>query len=108
MNSNQRGIITNSRQQSLPPVPARFKERIIKGEYIEFTALLPKAMLSSNVYVEPDHPGSLTLQMSSGSSELTIHPTAKGKNIYPSLPEWRHEISISQYVLITHHHVHLD
>ena len=33
MNLNQREIITDSWQQSLPPVPARVKERIIKGEY---------------------------------------------------------------------------
>ena len=32
MNSNQRGIIMDFFQQSLPPVPARIKERIIKGE----------------------------------------------------------------------------
>ena len=54
MNSNQRGIIMDSFQQSLPPVPASIKERIIKCEYIDLTTFLPKAMLSSNV--EPDHP----------------------------------------------------
>ena len=39
MNSNQRGIIMDSLQQSLPPVPARIKEQIIKGEYINLTTL---------------------------------------------------------------------
>ena len=52
MNSNQRGIVMDSLQQSLPPVPARIKEQIIKSEYIDLTTLLPKAMFSSNV--EPD------------------------------------------------------
>ena len=41
MNSYQRGIIMDSLQQSLPPVPARIKGRIIKGEYIDLTTLLP-------------------------------------------------------------------
>ena len=79
MNSNQRGIIMDSLQQSLPPVPARIKERIIKGEYIDLTTLLPKAVLSSNV--EPDHPGSLTLQLPSGPDDFMVQPTAKGKKI---------------------------
>ena len=85
MNLNQREIITDSWQQSLPPVPARVKERIIKGEYIDLTTLLPKAMLSSSV--EPDHPGSLTLQMPSGPSEFIVHPTTKGKKI-TSFSSW--------------------
>ena len=85
MNSNQRGIIMDSLQQSLPPVPARIKERIIKGEYIDLTTLLPKANLSSNV--EPDHPGSLTLQLPSGPSNFTVQPAAKGRKI-TSFSSW--------------------
>ena len=85
MNSNQRGIITDLLQQSLSPVPARIKERIIKGEYIDLTTLLPKAMLSSNV--EPDHPGSLTLQLPSGPSIFTIQAAAKGRKI-TSFSSW--------------------
>ena len=85
MNSNQRGIIMDSLQQSLPPVPAKIKERIIKGEYIDLTTLLPKAMLSSNV--EPDHPGSLTLQLPSGPSNFTVQPAAKGRKI-TSFSSW--------------------
>ena len=53
MNPNVRWIMMDHLQQSLPTVPARIKEQIIKGEYIDFTTLLPKAMLSSSV--EPDH-----------------------------------------------------
>ena len=36
-------------------------------------------MLSSNV--EPDHPGSLTLQLSSGPSDFMVQPAAKGRKI---------------------------
>ena len=69
----------DSLQQSLPPVPARIKEQIIKGEYINLTTLLPKAMLSSNV--EPDHPGSLILQLPSGPSDFMVQPAAKGRKV---------------------------
>ena len=99
MNLNQREIITDSWQQSLPPVPARVKERIIKGEYIDFTTLLPKAMLSSNV--EPDHPGSLTLQMPSGSSEFIVHPTAKGKKI-TSFSSWMEAWNVYLAIRVDH------
>ena len=46
-------IITNPLTQYLPPVPSRIRERIIKGEFIDFVTLLPKAMFSTNHY--PDH-----------------------------------------------------
>ena len=39
-------IITNPLTQYLPPVPSRIRERIIKGEFIDFVTLLPKAMFS--------------------------------------------------------------
>ena len=91
MNSNQRGIIMDLLQQSLPPVPARIKERIIKGEYIDLTTLLPKAMFSSNV--EPDHPGSLTLQLPSGPSDFTVQPAAKGRKI-TSFSSWMDYLAI--------------
>ena len=74
----------DSLQQSLPPVPARIKERIIKGDYINLKTLLPKAMLSSNV--EPDHPGSLTLQLPSGPSDLRSNQLLRVERLHPSLP----------------------
>ena len=42
-------------------------------------------MLSSNV--EPDHPGSLTLQLPSGPSNFTVQAAAKGRKI-TSFSSW--------------------
>ena len=42
-------------------------------------------MLSSNV--EPDHPGSLTLQLPSGPSNFTVEQAAKGRKI-TSFSSW--------------------
>ena len=39
--------IIDPTQQYLPPVPQRLREHIIKGEFIDFITLLPKAMFSS-------------------------------------------------------------
>ena len=99
MNSNVRGIIMDPLQQSLPPVPARIKERIIKGEYIDFTTLLPKAMLSSSV--EPDHPGSLTLQLPSGPSDFTVHPTVKGRKV-TSFSSWMEAWNVYLAIRVDH------
>ena len=50
---------------SLAPM---MKEWIIKGEYIDFSILSPKAMFSGNS--EPDHPG---------NGDLSVHSTAKSR-----------------------------
>lgn len=58
---NTRGyLIETLPAMSLPPVPPRIKERIIAGEFIEFSTLLPKAMFSGNS--DPETPKSLTVQ----------------------------------------------
>ena len=62
-------------------------------------------MLSSNV--EPDHPGSLTLQLPSGPSDFMVQPAAKGRKI-TSFSSWRrHGMSTLQYGLILHQYGHL-
>ena len=69
----------NSTDQLLPPVPPRIRERIIKGEYIDFTTLLPKAMFSSGS--EPDYSTSFTVQLPYSTGDFSVHPTAKPKKI---------------------------
>ena len=81
------------------PVPARIKERIIKGDYIDFTTLLPKAMLSSSV--EPDHPGSLTLQLPSGPSDFTVHRTVKGRKV-TSFSSWMEAWNVYLAIRVDH------
>ena len=34
-------------QPALPPIPSRIKEKIAKGEYIDFTTILPKSMFGA-------------------------------------------------------------
>ena len=44
--------IIDPTQQCLPPVPQRLRECIIKGEFIDFITLLPKAMFSSGIELD--------------------------------------------------------
>jgi len=60
INSHSAGV-TELAQQSLPPVPLRIKERIIKGEYIDCVSFLPKVMFSSST--DPDLPGLVTVHL---------------------------------------------
>ena len=56
-------------------------------------------MLSSNV--EPDHLGSLTLQMPSGSSKFIVHPTTKGKKI-TSFSSWMEAWNVYLAIRVDH------
>ena len=67
--------LTTSTDQLLPPVPPRIRERIIKGEYIDFTTLLPKTMFSSGS--ELDSSTSFTIQLPHNNDNLSVYPSAK-------------------------------
>ena len=58
-------------------VAPQIRERIIKGEFIDFITLLPKAMFSSSM--EPYNATSFTAQLQSNSRDLSVHPAAKPK-----------------------------
>ena len=99
MTSNQ-GLADSLRQsQTLPPIPAKIKERIIRGEYIDFTTLIPKAMLSSNV--EPEHPTSFIVQLPSGSGDFSLHPSAKGRKI-TSFSSWMEAWNVYLAIRVDH------
>jgi len=66
-------------QSSLPPVPSHICDRIIRGEYIEFSTFLPKAMFSSNL--EPKSHKFVTVQLASGSDDLSICPATNPQKI---------------------------
>ena len=95
MTSNQGLADFLSQSQTLPPIPAKIKEWIIRGEYIDFTTLIPKAMLSSNV--EPEHPTSFTVQLPSGS----LHPSAKGRKIV-SFSSWMGAWNVYLVIRVDH------
>ena len=55
-------------QPTLPPIPARIQEKIARGEYIDFIALLPKSMFGA-----PEaRSQTLTLQLSSSGDNYSI------------------------------------
>jgi len=64
-------------QPVLPPTPARILEKIAKGEYIDFTTLLPKSMFGAS----ESQPQSLTLQLNSSGENYSIQPPASGKKM---------------------------
>ena len=78
----------------LPPVPPpQVRERIIKGEYIDFATLLPKAMFSSSRESESSTP--FTFQLPSN------HPATKPKSI-TSFSNWLEAWNICLAVYINH------
>ena len=86
-------------QQSLPPVPPRIKECIIKGEYIDFSTLLPKAMFSSSP--EPDQPSLFTVQLPSSSGDISVRPAIKSRKI-TSFSSWMEAWNVYLAVTIDH------
>ena len=63
-------------QPALPPTPARIQEKIAKGEYIDFIALLPKSMFGAP---EPQSQ-TLTLQLNQSGDNFSIQsPTSSRK-----------------------------
>ena len=72
-------------QPTLPPIPARIKEKIARGEYIDFTALLPKSMFGAP---EPQFQ-TLTLQLSSSGDNYSIRsPTTTANRKITSFAVW--------------------
>ena len=83
--------IIDSTQQCLPPVLQRLRERIIKGEFIDFITPLPKAMFSSGI--ELDNANSFTVQLPSNSGNLSVYTAVKPKRI-TSFSDWMHAWNI--------------
>ena len=72
-------------QPTLPPIPARIQERIARGEYIDFTALLPKSMFGA----PESQSQTLTLQLNSSGDNYSIQPpTATANKKITSFAVW--------------------
>ena len=91
--------IIDPTQHCLPPVPQRLRERIIKGEFIDFITLLPKAMFSSGI--ELDNANSFTVQLPSNSRDLSVRPAVKPKRI-TSFSDWMQAQNIYLAVCVNH------
>ena len=91
--------MTTSTDQLLPPVPPRIRERIIKGEYIDFATLIPNIMFSSSL--ELDSSTSFTVQLPHNNGNLSVHPTAKTRKIM-SFSSWMEAWNVYLAVCIDH------
>ena len=94
---NPAGVSIHTRY--LPPVPPKVRERIIKGEYIDFATLLPKAMFSSSM--KPESSTSFTFQLPSNSEDISVCPATKPKSIM-SFSNWMEAWNIYLAVCIDH------
>ena len=83
----------------LPPVSPKIREHIIKGEFIDFVILLPKAMFSSSM--EPDCVASFTVQLPFSSGDISVRPATKPKTI-TSFSNWMEAWNIFLAVCIDH------
>ena len=93
--SGQTHVQPTAIQSSLPPVPPRIRDRVIHGESIEFTRLLPKTMFSGGS--KPAAHRSLTVQLASTGNDLSIHPTLGSRKITSFSPHgWKHGPYICQ------------
>ena len=91
--------LTTSTDQLLPPVPPRIRERIIKGEYIDFATLLPNIIFSSSL--ELDSSTSFTVQLPHINGNLSVDPTAKTRKI-TSFSYWMEAWNVYLAVCIDH------
>ena len=91
--------VANPTDQLLPPVPPRIRERIIKGEYIDFAMLLLKAMFSGGS--EPDCFTSFTVQLPNSTGNFSVRQTPKAKKI-TSFSSWMEAWNIFLAVWIDH------
>ena len=57
----------------LPAIPTRIKDKIARGEYIDFATLLPKAMFSTH---NPLSQQSVTFQLTAEGNSYALQPTA--------------------------------
>ena len=95
-----------ARPVPLPPVTPKMKQRIIKGEYIDFDQLLPESMFPSryNTNASP----SITLRLSSdpsssGDNVIVTQPRAANKRTVTDLSSWFEAWNVYAAVIIAHY-----
>ena len=84
---------------SLPPVTARLREKIVNGEFVDFNALLPKAMFSGTQ--TPEVTKSFTVQLSPGNDDLLVRPSQTSKKI-SSFQSWMEAWNIYLAIIVDH------
>ena len=84
---------------SLPAVPSRLREKIISGEFIDFTSLLSKAMFSGAQASEP--PRLITVQLNPEKDDFSVRPTPPPQKI-SSFTTWMEAWNTYLAILIDH------
>ena len=95
-----------ARPVPLPPVTPKMKQRIIKGEYIDFDQLLPESMFPSR-YNTNSSP-SITLRLSSdpsssGDNVIVTQPRAANKRTVTDLSSWFEAWNVYAAVIVAHY-----
>jgi len=78
----QQAITNTNLHPALPSISPKIREKIIKGDFIDFSTLLPKAMFS----LATESSG-YTFQLLDNGGELSLRPSAKPKRI-TSFSNW--------------------
>ena len=86
-------------QSSLPPVPPRIRDRIIRGEFIDFSSLLPKAMFTGGL--EPETNRSFTLHVSPTNDDISVRPASNTRKI-ASFSSWMEAWNVYLSIRIDH------
>ena len=71
-------------QPTLPPIPTKIKEKIARGEYIDFTTILPKSMFGAS----ESQSQTLTLQLTPSRDNYLIKPPASTTKRITSFSAW--------------------
>ena len=86
-------------QTSSPPVPPRIQDRIVRGEFVDFASLLPKAMFSGAL--EPETGRSLTVQLAPSGDDVSIQLASNVRKI-TSFSSWMEAWNIYLSIVIEH------
>ena len=84
---------------SLPAVPSRLREKIISGEFIDFTSLLSKTMFSGTQASEP--PRLITVQLNPEKDDFSVRPTPPPRKFF-SFSTWMEAWNTYLAILIDH------
>ena len=90
---------TQNSPVSLPAVPSRLKDKIISGEFIDFTSLLSRAMFSGTQSVEPSK--FITFYLNPEKDDFSVRPTPPPRKI-SSFLTWMEAWNIYLAILIDH------
>ena len=95
-----------ARPVPLPAVPAKLKQCIIKGEYVEFDQLLPESMFPTRY--NTNIPPSFTLSLSPdpspvGDNILISQPRVANKRTVTDLPSWLEAWNVYVAINVAHY-----